>query len=359
MNKKICDISKNAIWIVIIVCYALFVITNSQIVSKAIIASIYRCINIIIPSLFAFIAISTIIVNSRIYTYISKPFYPLTKLILKMPNELFFVFILGNIAGYPVGINLLSSLVNEKKIDKKTAEIMSCYCYAGGPAFLIGAVGISIFNNSKIGLLIFYSIIITNLLIAIFLNRIFKIECNEIKTQPQMTSDVLIKSVESAGKALFKMCVMIIFFSTLMVALDRYSIIELLQTKLNFSDNISVLIKSIFEITAVTELTGLPFKLIPIIASVCGLGGICVIFQVISINQKAFSLKKFYISRIISLPLNALICCVLLHFYNIDAIVVSTIQPKLIVEINNFVPSICLILMIFSLAFKKRLVIYK
>lgn len=39
--------------------------------------AIERCLNVIIPSLFSFMAISAIIINTKIYRYISKPFYQL------------------------------------------------------------------------------------------------------------------------------------------------------------------------------------------------------------------------------------------------------------------------------------------
>ena len=90
---------------------------------------------------------------------------------------MFFIFILGNISGYPIGIKLLSDMVKEEKIPPRTAEIMSCYCYAGGPAFLTGAVGLAVFGSKKVGLLMFLSILTANFLVGMVMNRIFKLKC--------------------------------------------------------------------------------------------------------------------------------------------------------------------------------------
>ena len=340
----------------VMVLYCILLIQNSEKIMIEIISALNRCINVIIPSLFAFMAISGILINSGLYVYISKPFYPVTKYILKMPNNLFFVFLLGNIAGYPIGISLLSALVKEKIITKKSAEIMSCFCYAGGPAFLTGAVGLSVFGNVKIGILIFYSILISNTIMAIVINRIFKLNVNSVKVNIKFNSEILIQSVENAGKALFKMCLMILFFSSIMALLEHFCFFEKLT---GGSENYSVILKSFFEISSISQLSGYPYRLIPIITSVCGLGGLCVIFQVISVYQNAFSLKLFYLTRpvcfVIQYTVSRLICSTLKDEY----ISISTVKPQIIVDFNNFIPTICLIMMIFILLLRKRLAFSK
>lgn len=349
----------NALLSLLLMSYCLALVLNAKEVSEGVTASTYRCINIIIPSLFAFMAVSQMIIQSRLYYYISKPFYPITKYILKMPNELFFVFLLGNISGYPVGISQLSSLVKGNKISKRTAEVMSCYCYGGGPAFITGVIGLTVFGSSEIGLLIFASIFISNFITADVLNRIFDLSENSVKIKAKFSSEILVNSVENAGRALFKMCALIIFFSTFMSLLDAYQVFEIIQNLLGYTENISVILKSFIEISCISDLSGMPFRLIPIITCCCGFGGICVIFQVLSLYEKQFSLKLFFMTRPLCCAIEFIVSKVLLCLFKETVIPASTINPQIIVDFNNFTPSICLIMMIFVILLRKRLAFSK
>ncbi len=346
---------KFAVISVLLTAYSVLLITNADSVSSGIISAVNRCLNVIIPSLFALMAMSDMILKSGAYIYIAKPFYFVTKYLLAIPNSLFFVFLLGNTAGYPIGIALLSSLVKKGEISKKTAEIMSCYCYGGGPAFLISAVGLAVFGSKKIGLIMFLTVFVSNMIIASVLNRIFRIkeECQNVKFtfNPQM----FVSSVEKVSASLVKMCTMIIFFSTLTSILNALGIWNFLREVIKLSDNSITLLKSILEISCISQIDGCPYNLIPLITAVCGFGGVCVILQTVALCEHSFSLKPFLISRPLSFAVQYFVCKAVIWKFIPDYIAVSTINNKIIVDFNNFIPSICLIMMIFILLFRKRL----
>lgn len=341
-----------------IIWYCCILIINGVSIKEGITEAIERCLNVIIPSLFAFMAMSEIITESGLYSKISAPFALVSKYILKIPPQLFFIFLLGNIAGYPVGIKLLSSMTQKKQISKRTAEIMSCFCYCGGPAFYSGTIGIAVFGNTRAGIIIFLSIVITNLLMSAVLCRIFKIEENSFKKEISISPQLFTDSIISAGKSLFTICILVVFFSTVMSAAEHYRIFEILQS-LGFSENAVTLFKSLLEITAISELSGQPFGLLPMAAAVCSFGGICVIIQVIALNKKAFPLKMFMASRLVSALLSAVFCNILSEFILPDSIPAAAITKSCFVKTDNFIPSICLILMILLLMMKKRLAFSK
>lgn len=331
----------------------ILIISSGSNVLNAITKAIERCLNVIIPSLFSFMAISGIIINTKIYKYISKPFYPITKYILKMPNNLFFVFLLGNISGYPIGAKLLLQLLKENIIDKKTAEIMSCFCYGGGPAFFIGVIGLTVYNNANIGILIFLSVAIANFIIAAVMCRIFKPKCIETKEKIVFNSDIIIQAVLSTGKALFIICITILFFSVLMSLLDSEGVFNLLKN-IGLSENICTIIKSIFEISNVSYITSNSTRYIPLIAGICSFGGICVLMQIKSIIGNEYSLKPFLISRIIGAGLSIIICQVIIKFFYNEFIAAVSEKTAITFAPNNFVPSICLISMIFIISIREK-----
>ena len=324
-------------------------------VSDAVAAAAYRCINVIIPSLFAFMAFSGIILNSRIYTYISKPFYPISQYLLKMPNSLFFVFLMGNAAGYPVGISLLSDLVRQGRIEKKTACAMSCYCYAGGPAFLTSAVGLTLFGSARTGMIIFLSILTSNLVIAAVINRIVPIRERSAVSGVRLSGEILTDSVENAGRSLFRMCCMILFFAALLAILSASGVYGILTAAAGVK--IKAVCRAMLEIT---EITAFPSPLaadIPLIAAVCGFGGLCVILQVFSVCRGTFSLKPFLLTRPLCFGVQYAAAKVFARLFREDHLQAFSINRRATVNFNNFIPSLCLIIMIFIIVFRKKLAI--
>ncbi len=316
--------------------------------------AIERCLNVIIPSLFSFMAISAIIINTKLYLYISKPFYPITKYIMKMPNNLFFIFLLGNISGYPVGAKLLVELKNKGVIDKKTAEIMSCFCYGGGPAFFTGVIGLTVYNNTKIGMIIFLSVIISNFLLACIMCRIFNLKCSETDKKIIFNSDNIIQAIISTGKSLFIICITIIFFAVFMALFDNESIVGLIKQS-GLSQDIDILIKSFLEISNISDISPKSLDIIPLIAGICSFGGVCVLMQVKAIVRNTYSLKLFFFSRIVGFTLSTIICNIILHYFH-EKIVTASSEKIIISSVpNNIIPSICLISMIFIIGLREQI----
>ena len=94
----------------VVIWFCIITISGGESVKLGISEAVDRCMNIIIPSLFVFMALSQILVSSGLYYCVSMPFYPISRFIMGIPPQLFFVFLLGNTAGYPVGVKLLSDL---------------------------------------------------------------------------------------------------------------------------------------------------------------------------------------------------------------------------------------------------------
>lgn len=268
-----------------------------------------RCINIIIPSLFIYMIMSAFITETGIYKFLFKPLKHLSKYIFAVPCELFFVFVLGNICGYPIGIKLLDDLYSESRIDLKTAKCLSCSCYGGGPSFLISIVGTALYNDESIGLVIFLSCLLSNAALAIILNRVYKPQIYGIDSQ--LKKPDIISIISGSAKGIFKICAVIIAFSFVSTTLDSLSFMP--------SGSIGVAIKSAFEITNLTQLTAPNTKLLPLIAALSSFGGLCIILQLKAIAR--LTLKPILLSRIIACPLSALFCFAFIKIFGIKSAV--------------------------------------
>ncbi|MGN0632731.1 MAG: hypothetical protein ACI4JW_02575 [Oscillospiraceae bacterium] len=333
---------------VFLTAYAVLLIVNSQRLTEDMRSAVFRCLNIIIPSLYAFMAISYLIIRSGLYIYISKIFIPISKLI-GLPNDLGFVFVISNCAGYPVGASMISDLYDKKCLDKKSASRFLCCCYNGGPAFFCGAVGLSVFSSSETGLIIFFSVVLANMITAAVQNRLFKIKCKPHSKTTGFGSDMICDSAALAGEKLLNVCAVILLFQTVVTLIESLRI-----DFFGADDNVKTLIYSFLEISNLTKLCGLPFYLLPFITAACSFGGICVILQIKAIVKDRFSIIPFIIARAVCAVLSGSIFSALNSLFGIKYVSVSA-QTEFIVNFNNFIPSVCLIMMIFIILLKKRL----
>ena len=305
---------KNNISIIfIILVYMVLVIIWADDISSYVLNAVKSCLNVIIPSMYIFMIISDFLVTSNIYVIFGKPFSLISRYIFKIPENLFSIFLISSIGGYPIGAKLIADLYKMGKIDKITAEDMLSYCYLSGPAFIGGVVGVEIFSDIKIGILIFLSILTSNFITAFFIG--FKSDIPSPKKdyeQYKIRISDLIVSISNGGKSMFAICTVIIFFSSIICIAEKSGLITYVSkliddyTKLNLTNGIAV-VKTFIEISNIL-LFEADLKLLPLLTALLSFGGICVIIQIRSIIPEQLSIKSFIFLRIVSMPLSYCIC---------------------------------------------------
>jgi len=80
------------------------------------------------------------------------------------PAGSFTTFFLSVISGYPIGAKLISTMYENKYIDQPSAKKLMSFCSLSGPMFMLGTVGIAIFNSYTAGLIILISNILGGLI---------------------------------------------------------------------------------------------------------------------------------------------------------------------------------------------------
>lgn len=144
---------------------------------------IIMCIIIVInPSFYAKSCLNGISVWAFKVLPLMFPFFVLTKLIsnfntpkqnfmdkffnklYNVPNGSFSTFLLATLSGYPMGAKLICSMHENNQISSLEAEKMLSFCSVSGPMFMVGTVGVAMFNNFKSGLIILISNIIASLI---------------------------------------------------------------------------------------------------------------------------------------------------------------------------------------------------
>ena len=280
---------------------AIFLLISPKTASQAASEAISACLEIIVPSLFAFSAAAIFLQKSGLYRVVLKPFSLVLSKILRMDEELCGIFLLANIGGYPVGISLLTELVVENRLSERDAARLMCCCFGSGPSFIIGIVGTGVFGSSAVGGVIFAACFLASLLAAVFVRTRGEFSLKPASQALSLSSSTFVSSVTSAARAMFSVCVMIVIFSVIAAALREIGLNVLFERFfgiLGAGENSGRIFPALLEITRIKEISPTA-NAAAICAALLSFGGVCVFLQIKALARK-IPLTRFLVSRILT-----------------------------------------------------------
>lgn len=112
------------------------------------------CYNVIIPSLFPFFVLSSLVVELGLAGYLGRLLEGVMRPLFNVNGACASAFALGFIGGYPVGAKTAINLYEKGMCTKTEAERLLAFCNNSGPAFILGVVGASVFADSRVGFLL-------------------------------------------------------------------------------------------------------------------------------------------------------------------------------------------------------------
>lgn len=332
----------------------LFCMMKSECVKEAVSGAVMRCLTTVIPSLYAMMIVSGLLINSGILNKIPKPAAFPARLLLKMDSDIFLIYILSQFAGYPVGAKMLCSAYDNKRLSKRRAELLMGVCYGAGPAFIFGCISSQLYSGSAAGRLIIISSSGANLLLAFLLS--FKADkpssCAGKNTGFRLSSELLTESILSGGRSMAVICFTITAFSVLSALLQEAGIISfaaqlIADTGLLSAEAAQGLVHAFLDVTAVNGLPHNNYELLPVICGLSSFGGICVIFQISAVTSGRLSLRYMIIMRAASAILSGIICRIIMPYFIADETVSAAEINVSIQSSPTPFPSLILIIMTF------------
>jgi len=245
--------------------------------------------------------------------------------IFNIPGCGAYAFIMGIISGYPIGAKIITDFRKNELCTKEEAERMLAFTNNSGPLFIIGTVGITLFGNSLIGLLLFITHILACISVG-FCFRFWKYKNGSSHNTKTFSSninnkvylsnlgEVLSKSIMSAINNVVMIGGFVILFSVILSILNTSHILTIAAqifsplfkcfgiTDFNF---VTSFISGIIELTnGASLICNIPCKEISINIILCafllGFGGISILFQVFSITAKSdVSIKPYIIGKLL------------------------------------------------------------
>jgi len=150
---KIIKSNKFITMLLFIIC--LFFIFKPNICAKSCLDAVSVWGTKVFPMLFPFFIITRLILNLSEF----KPNF-MDKFFAKAyhaPAGSFAVFFLSVLCGYPMGAKLICTMHEQNRISNDDGKKMLSFCSVSGPMFIIGTVGVAVFNSYKMGLIILIS----------------------------------------------------------------------------------------------------------------------------------------------------------------------------------------------------------
>lgn len=303
----------------------------------------------ILPSLFPFILFTEVILHTNMINILSRIFGRIISKVFKVNNNASSAVIIGFLCGFPMGAKTVNTLYTQNKISRKDAKILLSFVNNCNPAFILSTIGVAVFYNIQIGVILLTSHLISAILIGIIYSRIyntviihensqflnsFNEKTNKIKKN--ISSFEIIKlSIFNAFKTLSNILGFIIIFNLL------FNILYTLFNNLNIDNNIVKFISSIFEVTKgcynINNITTNLDNRILLTSFALGFSGLCIICQIYStICDSNFKLRDIVIPKIFHGIISTLITYILLRIITItDVNTVSVFSNIEETQIND------------------------
>jgi len=180
--------------------------------------SIGVCLSVVIPTLFPFFVFSAFAVESGLSYFLGRAMAPAMRL-FRVGGAAGSAFVLGLVSGFPVGAKTAISLYESGQCTKTESERLLSFCNNTGPAFILGSVGIGIFNSQSAGLLLYGAQVAASVLTGVLFGLLWRGESGSKRApKPAKSANVpllrcFLSAVRSGGVSVFNICVFVVFFS--------------------------------------------------------------------------------------------------------------------------------------------------
>lgn len=282
--------------------------------------------NSVVPSLFPFFVATELLMNTNFVNILGRFLNKIMKPLFNIRGEGSFGFIMGLISGYPVGAKIACDFRENNICSKEECERLLSFTNNSGPLFIVGTVGISMFGNSTIGLLL----LITHILACITVGIIFRFwkfnsssldyignKNSNYKKYKNVTfsnlGKVLGKSITNSISTILMIGGFVVIFSSIISILKASGILNSLVLMLTpifdflniDSSFISGILTGLLEITnGISSISIINIKAISvniiITAFLLGFGGLSVLLQVLSITSKTdLSIKPYIYGKLL------------------------------------------------------------
>ncbi len=189
------------------------------------------CGNVILPSLFPFFVLSSLVVELGMSRYLGRLLEPVMVPLFRVNGSCAAALAMGFVGGYPVGARTAIELYENGQCSRTEAERMLAFCNNSGPAFILGVVGAGVFGSGAAGLLLYLAHLLASLGVGVLFRFYKPGEGPQTRGRPGVqfqTSSfprAFTHSVTGALQSTLNICAFILFFTVFLRILAHAGIL--------------------------------------------------------------------------------------------------------------------------------------
>ena len=280
----------------ILTLFLIVFVLNLDIVINSTLSASHLFITKVFVSISPFIILSDILYYFNYDLFLKKIFGNIISKLFNVSKNASIIYILSILTSHPGNAIYIKGMLDNKTIDEEDATKILRATYFPSIAFVIGSIGIGIYHDIKIGIILHLITFLNNILIGVFLRG--KKKCNDIEyvKQNKLTlQETLSNSISKGINTSYMILGNIIIFTILVNLLNHY---------LNINSTVLAIISGMLEMTNGIFMIGnlninLTYKVI-LTSFILNFSGLSIIFQTSSILSKyKINIKKILIVKLI------------------------------------------------------------
>lgn len=193
-------------------------------VRAAVLEGLSLCAGSVIPALFPFLTVSSLLISLGFGEWVSGPLGGLMGL-WNLGGAGASALILGLVGGYPVGARTTAELYRDRLLSRDEAERLLTFSNNSNPAFLINVLGLGVFRSLRVGAWLWLIHVASALLTGLVLGRRGKRSPpgeRRLRRPPSRTAHLpkaFVEAVKSSALAMLNICAFVVFFYVLALPL--------------------------------------------------------------------------------------------------------------------------------------------
>ena len=283
------------------------------------------CARVVIPSLFPLMVVSELTARGPLGRLLGRLLSRPAAWLLGVGEDSACAFIFGTLCGFPIGARTLCDAYDRGRISSRELTRSLSFCNNPGAAFVISAVGVSVFGSLRIGILLFLSVILSAMLVGIVMRIAFgKVVAGQVEKVKERNIEAtharsaiyeLTGAVRSSATAMLTVCAFIAFFSELVGCVGA------VLSQMGISDDLTAAIICAFEISGgVRAAAGLPYPLsLLLAAATLGWSGISVHFQIMTVvGERRVSFAPYFAAKLSQSVVATVLTAIFLKFFAVS-----------------------------------------
>lgn len=324
-NKKLSN--KSMILIAVCtICAVTLILVYPAASAKGISDGMKYSAEMLIPSLFPFMVISSFLIRSGASDIIGRIISPVTKNVFGLPEASGAAIVMSFIGGFPVGAKCVRLLYDEGRINESQAEHMMLFCVCSGPGFLVTGVGEILLHNTALGWILYLSQLCSGIIIGIASGVVFRpcdkqayCEIRSVRRRERL-SDSFIESCSDGANSVLLLTAMVMVFTMILRLFSQSGItgsserlLALMGAGYPFSEAVFPIV---FEVTGACRSIAQSGSPLWLLSFAAGFGGLCVHFQIFAVlGSLKIRKRRYFFFRIINAFLSSVIVYIVCRFY--------------------------------------------